>query len=101
MRYKRRLMQTLDRRTTLLYSAGSIGAGAFFAFNNFVLPPILKSFGAPDLLTGLLSSTRSIEGVVIQPTVGAISDRFLQTLTAIGSDTPLNLVFPFFLGGLG
>ena len=75
MRYKRRLMQTLDRRTTLLYSAGSIGAGAFFAFNNFVLPPILKSFGAPDLLTGLLSSTRSIEGVVIQPTVGAISDR--------------------------
>ncbi|TME25453.1 MAG: SLC45 family MFS transporter [Chloroflexi bacterium] len=68
-------MQTLDRRTTLLYSAGSIGAGAFFAFNNFVLPPILKSFGAPDLLTGLLSSTRSIEGVVIQPTVGAISDR--------------------------
>jgi len=75
VRYKRRLMQTLDRRTTLLYSAGSIGAGAFFAFNNFVLPPILKSFGAPDLLTGLLSSTRSIEGVVIQPTVGAISDR--------------------------
>src|SRR5438270_264985 len=68
-------MQTLDRRTTLLYSAGSIGAGAFFEFNNFVLPLILKSCGAPDLLTGLLSSTRSIEGVEIQPTVGAISDR--------------------------
>src|SRR5437763_16640546 len=68
-------MRRLSRATMLLYAAGSVGTGAFFAFNNFVLPPILKSFGAPDLLTGLLSSTRSIEGVVIQPTVGAISDR--------------------------
>lgn len=84
-------MQGLDKRTTALYSAGSIGAGAFFAFNNFVLPPILKSFGAPDLLTGLLSSTRSIEGVVIQPTVGAISDRIW---------TPLGRRRPFMLIGI-
>ena len=62
-------------RKMLIYSAGSIGAGAFFAFNNFLLPLALKAAGAPDLLTGLLSSTRSIEGVVIQPTVGALSDR--------------------------
>src|SRR5579859_3032993 len=59
----------------LLYAAGSIGTGAFYAFNNFVLPPILQSFGAPDLLIGLLASTRSIEGAVIQPTIGAFSDR--------------------------
>jgi Na+/melibiose symporter-like transporter len=59
----------------LVYSAGSIGAGAFYAFNNFLLPLALKAAGAPDLVTGLLSSTRSIEGVVIQPTVGAFSDR--------------------------
>jgi maltose/moltooligosaccharide transporter len=59
----------------LVYSAGSIGTGAFYAFNNFVLPTILKSFGAPDLLIGLLASTRSIEGAVIQPTIGALSDR--------------------------
>src|SRR5438309_9568243 len=75
VRYKQHHMEGLDKKKTALYSAASIGTGAFFAFNNFVLPPILKSFGAPDLLTGLLSSTRSIEGVVIQPTVGAISDR--------------------------
>jgi len=62
-------------RTMLLYSAGSVGAGAFYAFNNFLLPLALKAVGAPDLITGLLSSTRSIEGVVIQPTVGAASDR--------------------------
>ena len=64
----------------LLYSAGSVGTGAFYAFNNFVLPPILKGFGASDLLIGLLSSTRSIEGVVIQPSVGAVSDRIWTPL---------------------
>ncbi|GAC1696482.1 MAG: hypothetical protein NVS9B6_03540 [Candidatus Limnocylindrales bacterium] len=66
---------SLDTRRALTYSAGSIGAGAFFAFNNFVLPQLLKAAGAGDLLTGLLSSTRSIEGVLIQPAVGALSDR--------------------------
>ena len=65
----------VDARTMLLYSSGSIGAGAFYAFNNFLLPLVLKAAGAPDLITGLLASTRSIEGVVIQPTVGAASDR--------------------------
>lgn len=65
----------LDPRRALIYSAGSVGAGAFFAFNNFVLPQLLKAAGAGDLLTGLLSSTRSIEGVIIQPAVGALSDR--------------------------
>ena len=82
-------MEALDKKKTALYSAASIGTGAFFAFNNFVLPPILKSFGAPDLLTGLLSSTRSIEGVIIQPTVGAISDRIW---TRFGRRRPFMLV---------
>ena len=65
----------LGLRRALTYSAGSVGAGAFFAFNNFVLPQLLKAAGAGDLLTGLLSSTRSIEGVIIQPAIGALSDR--------------------------
>ena len=82
-------MEPLDKKKTALYSAASIGTGAFFAFNNFVLPPILKSFGAPDLLTGLLSSTRSIEGVFIQPTVGAISDRIW---TRFGRRRPFMIV---------
>jgi maltose/moltooligosaccharide transporter len=68
-------MRQLPMATMLAYAAGSIGTGAFYAFNNFVLPTILKSFGAPDLLIGLLSSTRSIEGAIIQPTIGAFSDR--------------------------
>src|SRR5918912_181363 len=61
----------------------------FYAFNNFVLPPILKSFGAPDLVIGLLSSTRSIEGALIQPTVGALSDR---VWTRFGRRRPFILV---------
>ena len=91
----------LSLATMLLYAAGSIGTGAFYAFNNFVLPPILKSFGAPDLLIGLLSSTRSIEGAVIQPTIGALSDR---VWTRFGRRRPFILIgIPlsalFFLAG--
>src|SRR5713226_10282242 len=70
----------IGARTMLLYSAGSVGAGVFYAFNNFLLPLALKAVGAPDLITGLLSSTRSVEGVVVQPTVGAASDRIWTRL---------------------
>ena len=77
------------RNRTAAYACASIGTGAFYAFNNFVLPPILKSFGAPDLLIGLLSSTRSIEGAVIQPTVGALSDRIW---TPVGRRRPFMLI---------
>jgi maltose/moltooligosaccharide transporter len=57
------------------YSVASLGAGFFYAFNNFTLPLVLGSMTNNATLIGLLSSTRSIEGVVIQPTVGAWSDR--------------------------
>src|SRR5579859_5667066 len=79
------MIEPLTKRRTLVYSAGSVGAGAFYAFNNFVLPQLLKATGAGDLLTGLLASTRSIEGAIIQPTVGALSDR---TRTRLGRRRP-------------
>jgi Na+/melibiose symporter-like transporter len=82
-------MPSLSATAMLLYAAGSIGTGAFYAFNNFVLPPILKSVGASDLLIGLLSSTRSIEGALIQPTVGAVSDRIW---TRLGRRRPFLLI---------
>ena len=88
---------SLTRAKTALYSAGSVGAGAFFAFNNFVLPQLLKAAGAGDLLTGLLSSTRSIEGALIQPTVGALSDRtrgrFGRRRPFIAAGIPLSAAF--------
>ena len=96
-------MEPLSKTRTLLYSAGSVGAGAFFAFNNFVLPQLLKAAGAGDLLTGLLSSTRSIEGVLIQPTVGALSDRTRSRLGRrrpfIVVGVPLSAAFFLFAAG--
>jgi maltose/moltooligosaccharide transporter len=59
----------------LVYSSGNFGSGIFFAFNNFVLSLYLLGLGASPVLMGLLSSTRSVEGAVIQPLVGAWSDR--------------------------
>jgi Na+/melibiose symporter-like transporter len=92
--------EPLTRTKTALYSAGSIGAGAFFAFNNFVLPQLLKAAGAGDLLIGLLSSTRSIEGAIIQPTVGALSDRthgrFGRRRPFIALGIPLSAAFFLF-----
>src|ERR1700680_3216697 len=82
-------MRHLSLGTMLLYTAGSIGTGAFYAFNNFVLPLILNSFGAPALLIGLLSSSRSIEGAIIQPTIGALSDRIW---TRFGRRRPFILI---------
>jgi maltose/moltooligosaccharide transporter len=58
-----------------VYSSGNFGAGMFYAFNNFILSLLLKDLGAGAVLIGLLSSTRSVEGSVIQPLVGAWSDR--------------------------
>lgn len=78
----------LSLRGILLYSAASLGAGAFYAFNNAVLPLFLASHTTSHLLIGLLSSTRSIEGTVVQPVVGAISDRIW---------TPVGRRKPFFL----
>jgi maltose/moltooligosaccharide transporter len=93
---------SLTRTRTVLYSAGSVGAGAFFAFNNFVIPQLLKAAGAGDLLTGLLSSTRSIEGAVIQPTIGALSDRtrsrFGRRRPFIALGVPLSAAFFVFAG---
>lgn len=63
----------LNARAMALYSVASVGAGFFYAFNNAVLPLLLR--GANPLLVNLLSNTRSIEGAVIQPAVGAWSDR--------------------------
>ena len=59
----------------LTYTSGNLGTGAFNAFNHYLLPSFLSLLGASPVVINLLSSTSSIEGVVVQPTVGAWSDR--------------------------
>ncbi|HEX8035899.1 MAG TPA: MFS transporter [Ktedonobacterales bacterium] len=76
--------------TSLLYSSGNLGSGVFYAFNNFILPLFLDTLHMPAILIALLSSTRSFEGAVVQPIVGAWSDR---TWTRFGRRKPFILAF--------
>lgn len=82
--------QPLSLRRALTYSSGNFGAGVFYSFNNFILPIYLRSFGASNVLVGVLSSTRSLEGSIIQPVVGAWSDR---TWTRLGRRKPFIVSF--------
>lgn len=80
----------LSLRRALTYSSGNFGAGVFYSFNNFILPIYLKTFGASNVLIGVLASTRSLEGSIIQPAVGAWSDR---TWTRLGRRRPFIAAF--------
>jgi maltose/moltooligosaccharide transporter len=80
----------LPLRTALAYSSGNFGAGMFYAFNNFILSLYLKDLGAAAVVIGLLSSTRSFEGAIIQPVVGERSDR---TWNHLGRRRPFILAF--------
>jgi Na+/melibiose symporter-like transporter len=59
----------------LVYSSGNAGTGIFYAFNNYMQSFFLISLGAPPIVFALLNSQRSFEGAIIQPLVGAWSDR--------------------------
>src|SRR5438094_5803694 len=53
----------------------SLAAGVFSAFNNFTLALWLSGLTSSYLIISLFGNTRSFEGAVVQPTVGAWSDR--------------------------
>ncbi len=74
-------MQPLSRKGTFAYSAGLFAAGMIFALNNFTLPLYLSLYTRNAVLIGWLSSTRSFEQSIIQPLIGAWSDR---TWTRLG-----------------
>ncbi len=81
-------MTHLSRGRTIAYSFGQLAAGLYFAFNNFTLPLYLSLFTQNNILIGWLSSTRSFEQSIIQPLVGARSDR---TWTRFGRRAPFFL----------
>ncbi len=82
-------MKPLSRTRTLAYSFGNFAAGLYYAFNNFTLPLYLSLFTSNAILIGWLSSTRSFEQSVVQPLVGAQSDR---TWTRLGRRAPFFLI---------
>jgi Na+/melibiose symporter-like transporter len=80
-------LRRLSPRGMALYSVAAIGGGFFYIFNNAVLPLLIPSSNV--LLVNLMSNTRSIEGAVIQPVVGAWSDRLW---TRLGRRRPFMLI---------
>jgi maltose/moltooligosaccharide transporter len=74
----------------LAYSLANFGYGAFYALNNAVIPLYLKHFTNDARLQGLMGSTHSFEGAIIQPIVGSDSDRLR---TPLGRRRPFMLIF--------
>ncbi|RIK19777.1 MAG: hypothetical protein DCC52_14955 [Chloroflexi bacterium] len=82
-------MQRLGPLKIIAYSFGNLAAGVYYAFNSFALPLYLSLFTSNAILIGWLSSTRSFEQFIIQPIVGAWSDR---TWTRVGRRAPFFLL---------
>jgi len=59
----------------LWYSLANLGYGAFYAFNNFVIPLWLQAYTQNAIVLGIMGGSHSFEGAFIQPVVGSISDR--------------------------
>src|SRR5215212_7804212 len=62
-------------RQWLAYLGSSISIGVFSAFNNFTLSLWLSNLTSSYLILGLMGSTKSFEGALVSPAVGAWSDR--------------------------
>ncbi len=80
----------LSTAATFWYSIASIGCGVFFSFNNFILPLFLKHYTQDNRLLGIMGSSHSVEGAVIQPFVGSMSDRLRSRW---GRRRPFMLIF--------
>ena len=65
-------MSTTQR---LAYLGCSFSIGVFSAFNNFTLTLWLATFTTSYLLLGLLGNSKSFEGAIVSPVMGAWSDR--------------------------
>lgn len=66
---------------TFWYSIANLGYGMFYALNNAALSLFLERHFTTDArILSLMSSSDSIEGVVVQPIVGASSDRLRTRL---------------------
>ena len=62
-------------QTLAAYCTANFGFGAFYAINNAVLPLWLKAYTHNAILRGLLAGTHTIEAPIVQPLVGALSDK--------------------------
>src|SRR2546428_2655164 len=82
----------LSFRESAIYGTGALGANAVYSFLNLAAGLYLERYPAvPTWAVGLLSQERSLAGALVQPIVGAVSDR---TRTRVGRRKP------FFIAGV-
>ena len=82
--------QPLSRRTIATYAIGSLGTGGFATLPGLVLVYYLTdTLGVAALLAGVLVSAAKVWDVIIDPVIGARSDR---SLALRGSRRPLMIV---------
>lgn len=83
-------MKRLSPAGIFFYSLANFGFGCFYAFNNFALGLWLKNYTENAILLGLAAGTHGFEGAIIQPIVGAWSDKLR---TRLGRRRPFLLAF--------
>jgi maltose/moltooligosaccharide transporter len=80
-----------DVRQKVWYSFGQIGNGAYNGINIAVLTLFVGQFTNNNFIIAYLGNSKTVEGVVIQPIVGRLSDR---------TASPLGRRRPFILFGV-
>lgn len=83
--------QDSDARQKSWYSFGQIGNGAYNGINIAVLTLFVGQFTNNNFIIAYLGNSKTVEGVVIQPIVGRLSDR---------TASPLGRRRPFILFGV-
>jgi MFS-type transporter involved in bile tolerance (Atg22 family) len=68
-------MRPLSTLQIVLYSVGAMGSNLVYGFANFAFPLFLEFYHLPQVIIGPLAQERSLVGSIVQPVVGAISDR--------------------------
>lgn len=83
----------LSKSQSIAYGFGNLGAQAVYAFLNQAVGLYLNRYPeVPTWAVGVLAQERSLAGAVVQPVVGAMSDR---TRTRLGRRRP------YFIAGAG
>src|SRR5919201_5231305 len=83
-------LRPLSLIESALYACGIFGANVVYAFLNLAAGLYLERYPqVPTWAVGLLSQERSLAGAIVQPIVGAWSDR---------TRTPIGRRKPFFIG---
>jgi Na+/melibiose symporter-like transporter len=85
-------LRPMSLRESAIFATGALGANVVYAFLNLAAGLYLGRYPqVPTWAVGLLSQERSLAGAVVQPIVGAWSDR---------TRTPIGRRRPFMIGGV-